>query len=427
MSSGADTGRLDHAGVRWWVGPGTRDDEDLTALLDEVMQRFRSGELVDSKDDPYKQMMRLRTRDGREWLLKVRRYDGTQRLRRRWQGSKARRELDMARRVADAGVVTPLPLAAGEESSWAGLEREFLILPFVETAADLREIAAREADASVRRGLARALGECIRRLESGGIFQEDFAPNNFLVEPGPEPRVQAIDFERAELRPVRERELVFSLAKLLRELPRAGALERRALLQGLRPGDPVAVRALWQAVAAELPRQAVRDHARLVRVVSREGRRFRTLRRGDDVVRARRSLDDAALEELLGDRHDRHRLLRRELRGGEGAVPDALARAELLAHRGLGPTPLLGVAGRESWIGFAPLEDPAPPEPRAVESLLRGLLAIGNLCATPSEGALAGARSGRVALLLDASLLELGRPPRHPSRELRRLGPPTTR
>jgi hypothetical protein len=430
--------------VRWWPGRGA-DPRALEGTLGAALDALDRGAARDEKRGRRKQLylLALGPDAGPSHLLKVNRYAGWPGLRRGLLGSKSRRELRRAEAVAGRGIRTPLPLAAGERRQGPSLSACYLLVPFVEGAEDLRRAAARPAE---RRALAAPFGRFARRVHDAGVDQDDFQPNNVLRGPqGPED-LWLIDCERVRLRrgglPVRERARL--LAKLERELPAASLAERARFLRAYAGGGPRAGRTLWREVEDAARRLAGHDAARLARLVARPGRRFepfegggwRGVRVAGAVPGLKEDLEGALAQAPAGPRAF-------ALGAGKGcfaldlaeAEPAraraALARALLLAHRGLAPPPaaLLRREGRALLVfrGVLPVRlDALAPGRRSerLPSLLRlleRLAALGRLAEPRADLIGVAPPDAPVALqLLAPSLLEPGAPAAPGGRAARR-------
>jgi hypothetical protein len=259
-------------------------------------------------------------------------------------------------------------------------------------------------------------------VHDAGVFQDDFAPNNFLVRRGALPALWMIDFERVRLRrrSVSERERLHMLGKLERRLPGARAAERVAFLGAYEAGDRAALRARWRALAEQAPRLARRDLARAARTTTTGGRRFAPVRADGVAGWARR---DAPLAALLASAPGEACAWRIPRPGiGSARARELWALANLLWLRGLGPLPLaclVRAAGAELWLARAPGEtllgelDPPGRARAALATLLGRLVALGFL-ATPAASEIVvapGARGGVSALLAAPDRLRVGAAP----------------
>jgi tRNA A-37 threonylcarbamoyl transferase component Bud32 len=287
--------------THWELAPGS--DPDRARVLIEFAERELGRGARNLKSGRRKELYRFASGPDRPGLLlKVNRYDRGARLLSRLRVSKSRYELEVAVRLAERGVPTPVPVAAGEERRRGLLKTCRLLVPAVEGAADLRHLWLEEpALASERRAWSTALGRLARRLHEKGVFQEDFAPNNFLVHPGDPQQLFAIDFERTRLvRRVRRAARRRMLAKLDRHLLGATNAARMRFLLGYTDGDRRAARRWWGELEAEAPRQARRDLARMRRTATRDGRRFRRIESEGWLGWARHEAPLARLLELAG-------------------------------------------------------------------------------------------------------------------------------
>lgn len=297
----ADHPRIELGGVCWRLARGA-DRESSSELLRTALHALRSGAARNLKTGRRKQLYPLDLRGGSpDHLLKVNDYGGLAGLRRAIRGSKARHELEMAERVAARGIPTPVPLAAGERRSGGRLRTCYLLMPVLEDCVDLRRLWTEGAlSPRERHALITALGALSRRVHDAGIFQEDFAPNNFLARRGPSPELFIIDFERAKLGTGNdEAARCFMLAKIDREFAGAPVGDRMRFLRAYSNGDPAEARRWWRRVEDYAPTLARRDFARVSRMATRAGRRFRPLAHGAWRGYARVGSDEARLRDAL--------------------------------------------------------------------------------------------------------------------------------
>ena len=318
-------------GIRWWPARG-QDPDALRAVVAAALAALASGAAANQKRGRRKALYPLALGAGgaTTHLLKVNRYGVRDGLRRRVVASKARRELALAEAVAERGIATPVPLAAGELRSGGRVRACYLVVPFVAGAVDLRRRFAEPLAPGERRAFASAFGRFARAVHAAGISQDDFQPNNFLVGPGGAGDLRLIDCERVTLRArVADDAVAWQLAKLERELP-AASLADRARFVAAYAGAPGrtgrdARRALWRRVQTAQPELARHDAERIRRAIRSGGRRFAKL-------------------ELAGWRGV----------GAEGVWRDAFA-AELARALELPPAPgALAGAGAAFALGLAP-------------------------------------------------------------------------
>jgi len=353
------SGPLEIGGVRWWLRPGLAPHE-ASGLLARALHELEAGG-VELKRGRRKSLHRLELGGAvpADYLLKVNRYTG--RWRRR---SKARHELALAAALDARGLPTPVPVAAGERRRGGGwLEACYLLIAIVPGAMDVREALAPDAlPPARRRALAQGLGELARRLHDAGLHQADFQPNNFLVRwPGGSPELSVIDFERAGLRArVSDRLRHRALAKLDRELGREPASLRVRFLRGYcRKGD-AELRACWRALEREAPALVRRDAAHLRRSVAVPGRRFHAVRVPGFSGLARPGVEPARLVRaaaraagpgpaITSDPAGADWSLRLEATGVSHGRR-VLAKALVLAARGLAPRPLALLCGRDHSV-----------------------------------------------------------------------------
>lgn|GEM_PF-4594114 len=352
-------------GVRWWTAAGA-DEAAVRRAVGGALDALAGGRARNLKGGRRKALYPLALEGGAEpdHLLKVSAYAGAPSVRRRLFGSKARRELRLAQAIARRGVATPVPLAAGERRAGGRVRACYLLVALVPGARDLRRLAAEPAlRGAERRALARAFGAFARRLHDAGVVQDDFQPNNFLRRADGD--LLFIDCERVRLRPrVSRHARAAMLAKLERELAGARLAERARFLRAYARGDRAEARRWWRAVERAARELAARDAGRLARLVARPGRRFVPLEvhgwRGVRVAGADADALAQDLDVLIGAREGARRHFARGFQPrGAADASRALARALLLARRGLGPDPVAvlerrraGAHAREALLVF---------------------------------------------------------------------------
>jgi hypothetical protein len=288
--------------VHWWLARGT-DSEKVRVLLESALEALRSGAAQNLKTGRRKQLypLDLHRSGSPDHLLKVNDYGLAAGLRRGLRGSKARHELEMAEQVAARGIPTVIPSAAGEQRSGGRLRTCYLLAPILRDTLDLRRLWRGESlPTGERHALVTAFGILSRKIHDAGVFQDDFAPNNFLVRRGVAPQLFMIDFERAQLRTTNdEAARRFMLAKIDRELAGAPVGDRMRFLRAYSSGDGDEARRWWRRVESFAPALAHRDFGRIGRNATRQGRRFRPLASGAWRGFARSDVEDAPLLDAL--------------------------------------------------------------------------------------------------------------------------------
>ena len=271
---------FDLGGIRWWPSRGS-DDDALRETLAAALAAVADGRAANQKHGRRKALylLALGKDDATTHLLKVNRYGARDGFRRRLGKSKARRELALAETIAERGIATPVPLAAGEARRGGRVRACYLLVPFVAGAADLRRRFALPLESGERRALGASLGRFARAVHDAAISQDDFQPNNFLVGPGGSGDLRLIDCERVAVRAtVPADEAAWQLAKLEREVPAASLADRARFVAAYTGARGRAARAarreLWQRVALARLRLARHDGARIARAIGARGRRF---------------------------------------------------------------------------------------------------------------------------------------------------------
>jgi hypothetical protein len=197
---------------------------------------------------------------------------GWPRLRSLLRPSKARREGRLAREVRARGFDVAAPAAVGEERKLGFLLRSFVVVPERE-GQDLRAILSDPTlPPDRRRALITGFAELARRLHDAGIDQDDFSPNNFLVDAAG--RFRLLDFERCRVgRPLGTRRWTL-LAKLHRHdlrVPRTDRLRFLGAYLGTGTGRAERRRA-WEGIDAAFWKIRRRDARRAGHAAFRVGR-----------------------------------------------------------------------------------------------------------------------------------------------------------
>ncbi|MDP3939440.1 MAG: lipopolysaccharide kinase InaA family protein [Deltaproteobacteria bacterium] len=269
--------RMTIGGYRWHLAPGADADEALSRIA-AALAALAGGDAPNLKSGQQKQLYALRLGEGAapDHLLKAYTYRWFPGLLRALRPSKSRRELNLSAAALARGLPVPMPLAAGERRRMGRLLACCLLVPMVRDVTDLRRLWFDERPSpDRRRRLATALGRFSRRVHDAGLFQDDFAPNNFLVLPGAEPEFLLVDFERARLaRRLGAGMRRWMLSKLSRHMDDATASERMRFLKAYAGGDRREARRWWREIREFAPRLALRDHRRMRRNSTAEGRNY---------------------------------------------------------------------------------------------------------------------------------------------------------
>ena len=409
--------------VHWWLRHGSNVDA-VRPLVRQALDALASGELHALKIGRKKALYMLTLiRDGApDYLLKVNHYPSPRGILRRM--SKARHELSVAEEMVRRGLSTPIPLAAGEQYEGRRLVTCFLLMPILDDVVDLWRLWFVDKLSGVQKhALATVLGKYTRRVHDAGLFQDDFAPNNFLIRRVEPFELFLIDLERARIRArTSKKARRWMLAKLDRGLARASLTDRLRFLHAYAAGDRAEARRWWHVVRRFAPRMARHDVRRVQRNVSRGGGRTRPIASEKWKGYARADISDVALESMLGIAAAGHSGgVRVASSGGAWIVPipGQLASyvwgaASTLALRGLCPRPL-GVLCHDSatllfleYVQDASLLATTKPDHNA-EGALRALFArlfgYGNVADTlDSHGIVVSPTNGKC---LRASLLRV--------------------
>lgn len=121
-------------------------------------------------------------------------------IRARLRGSKARREAESARALADLGVETVHTLAVGERRGPGVSLESILVTEAIVHDGDLLErLSEPAADASARRRLLVRLGRYLAMLHDAGVAAPDLHAENLLVRAGPRAGFSLIDVDGVSL------------------------------------------------------------------------------------------------------------------------------------------------------------------------------------------------------------------------------------
>jgi tRNA A-37 threonylcarbamoyl transferase component Bud32 len=258
--------------LRWWVeGPSS---PLLEALLADPDQLLTGRASVARQRVGRKRFYRLSAEEEGPGLyvkiFPVAR--GWPRLLSFLRSSKARREATVAAAIRSRGFEVAGPVAVGEERVLGTLVRSFSAVAERE-GRDLRDLLSDPAiPPSERRDLVVRFGTFARRLHDAGIDQDDFSPNNFLVDPAGD--FVLLDFERCRVgAPLEERRWKL-LAKLHRHdlsVPRTDRLRLLRAYLGEETGRRERRKA-WEQIDAAFWRIRRRDARRAGRAAFRVGR-----------------------------------------------------------------------------------------------------------------------------------------------------------
>ncbi|HKE12669.1 MAG TPA: lipopolysaccharide kinase InaA family protein [Myxococcota bacterium] len=368
-------------GVRWRLRQGL-DMLEAGPLLRAALEALARG-AQSSKSGRRKALypLSLRRPGIPDFLLRCNRYPWHVALRRLGRPSRSTHELNMAEQLHARGLPLPLPLAAGEQRCGPLLRACYLLIPVVDGAADVLHVAEQGGLSPIARSrLATALGVLSRRAHDAGLFQDDFAPNNFLVRRAAPGEPLLIDFERARLqRRVDSEARGRMLAKLDRALPYVSKTDRLRFLLAYTAHEREEARRWWQALRGaghELLRQDLR---RLGRLTTRNGPRFQRVRQGPWTGWSQRAVSTSTVRALAADPESPGGVATVVYRGVSAREAKRLwVMANLLARRALGAPPLL-LLHRGSEVRLL-LEDsacsPAPEEATPGIAHLRRRLAV---------------------------------------------------
>ncbi len=375
----------------WWLRAG-QDPRLAAEVIEAAWKQLHAGaENVKYTRQKSVYFLDLQDKTRPTHVLKTFRYAGADRYARRVRGSKAYRELRISEELARRGIRTPEIIAAGEFYKGRQLDTCWLLVSFLDGARDLAQLPELLSAEPVPY-LASALGSFCRDLYEAGLLQRDLAPNNILLDA--DGQLWITDFERAQLRArIGDRSRWRELARFERYLARARITDRAHFLRAFSRGEFLEARRHWVGVSREIRRMARRDAAHVLRVSSRDGRRYRGVAWGEWQGQVVYGLHASDFSARLGrgdpidtpelDVDDEFFRIRYPKRFAKRARRH-FATAILLARRRLSPDPVaLWFRGDGAEIFFRRAgEEPMGQDPSvaaAKDRLLRKLCLVGRL------------------------------------------------
>ena len=198
-------------------------------------------------------------------------------LRRLFQGPKAMKEFNLSRQVAYRGVNTIVPEAVGvSRKAPRGLFFSILVTRELKTCSNLSAYFLTPAgvapfDQPTRTKNILAYGQLANTIHKRGIRQEDFDPNNILIQTLPDHRFKLwfIDLERVKLgRRLDIEEQIWSLAKLNRIRERISTPDRIRFLKAYLNFKGRAITKTWLKKIKEAQDQITEQNYRWAKLVS---------------------------------------------------------------------------------------------------------------------------------------------------------------
>jgi tRNA A-37 threonylcarbamoyl transferase component Bud32 len=169
--------------------------------------------------------------------------------------SRARQEFTAAAYIHRQGILTAAPLILAEKKTLGMVSDSAVVLEFIEGAQELRDFFFydRSILPAERRLVAEQFGRLTAAIFQKGVFQYDFALNNFLIRREADGfRLCFIDFERVRLkRAVSREQKIDALARLGRVGAEISLKDRLRFLRGYLAQEPGFAPSL-QAFAAEM-------------------------------------------------------------------------------------------------------------------------------------------------------------------------------
>lgn len=186
--------------------------------------------------------------------------------------------------ITAQGIPTATPLAFAERRRWGCVSEGLVIVPFIENAIELREFFfSPDIPAGERHRVAEAFGRLTAEIFARGIFQYDYALNNFLIRREEHGRLYFIDFEKVQIHSVPSLgQRIDILSRLNRVGKEVSVRERLLFVKGYCAHDPgigstrTCARELLRATVAALRNDLARKrctsiytHARYRRIKRR--------------------------------------------------------------------------------------------------------------------------------------------------------------
>lgn len=134
--------------------------------------------------------------------------------------SKAEREFQLSSMIEKRGIPAVFAIAFGEKRRFGFLQRSYLIVKKIEKSLNLQEFFSDSSYSGMeRRTVLELFGKTARLSHDQGVFQTDFALNNFMVQKlnANNFKVYLIDYERTKiLREINQGKRFWSISKLNR-------------------------------------------------------------------------------------------------------------------------------------------------------------------------------------------------------------------
>ncbi len=356
--------------VRWWVeGTPPRTLQKLMQDPDAVLQGPGS---VARGPAGRKHFYRLESETGHPAILvKIFNIQGWASRARYWmRPSKARHEAEIARALVSRGFDVSVPIAVGEERRWGVLARSFSIIPELRARDLLAILRDPETTDAERRAIAENFGSFARKLHDAGINQDDFSPNNFLLDD--KGRYVLIDFERCEVgSPLGERRWTL-IAKLHRHKMRLTYSNRLRFLRAY--------------LGENTTSQELRDAWTKIEPIFYALRRRDARRAGEGAFEAGRNIHHDGDMWTVHARRDEP--VKRIMFENNDAACTAWRRSHQIERLAL--PALKGVRMGPDWVEYQRPDIDGEPNPIEIERNLKRCKRFGEFVSEPQWGVLGG-------------------------------------
>jgi GT2 family glycosyltransferase len=256
--------------IKWVIQDVYLDAEDLPAELDINRLPCKQGfESTLIKDTRLKRMVKFKTPLGRSYFIKM--YKDMHPfswLKNKASGDKAMRDLLIARKISYLGIPNVVPVAVGFNDKLPWTPKHYIALTReLENACGLNNYLSRHPIAAylpynqnLRRRVVKAWGQMAGKIHQRGILQNDFDPNNIIVQfkgvnaerqrspelIGDEFYLFLVDFEQVKiLKKLTLNQQIHSLAKLNRLNGGINNTDRLIFLRGYLNTDNKTIIRTW--------------------------------------------------------------------------------------------------------------------------------------------------------------------------------------
>ncbi|MBI4835141.1 MAG: glycosyltransferase [Planctomycetes bacterium] len=261
--------------IKWVIQDVYLDTDDLPVELDINRMPYKQGfESTLLKETRLKRLVRFKTPLGRSYLIKM--YKDIHPfswLKNRVSGDKAMRDLVLARKISYLGIPNVVPVAVGFNDKLPWTPKYYIaVTRELENACGLNNYLSRHPLAAylpynqnIRRRVVKAWGQMAGKIHQRGILQDDFDPNNIVLQfkgGDAEFYLFLVDFERVKiLKKLLLNQQIHSLAKLSRLSVGINNTDRLTFLKGYLNTDNKTIIKTWiKQIKKEYDNNKLKDY-----------------------------------------------------------------------------------------------------------------------------------------------------------------------